>query len=82
MKKYKSMSPADRLQQGQGVVVMGIQYGLYLAASIALTVATGVYLWSVENDVDKYVCKSLNTGSGGTSATPNNDDYIKVNERF
>jgi hypothetical protein len=48
--KYKSMSPAARLEAGKGLVVMGIQFGLYLCASIALTVATGVYLWSKEID--------------------------------
>ena len=48
--KLKSMSPAARLEAGKGLVVMGIQFTLYLCASIALTVATGYFLWEKETD--------------------------------
>lgn len=46
--KYQSMSPAARLESGKGLVVMAIQFTLYLCASIALTIATGYYLWKKE----------------------------------
>lgn len=42
------MSPAARLESGKGLVVMAIQFTLYLCASIALTIATGYYLWKKE----------------------------------
>ena len=70
--KLKSMSPAARLEAGKGLVVMGIQFTLYLCASIALTVATGYYLWEKETDNK---CKASNDKN-----TLN--DLIDVMERF
>lgn len=64
MQKFKSMSPADRLKQGHNTTVMGIQYMLYLVAYTVLTVVTGFYLWHIENDPDKVVCTSVNSGRG------------------
>ena len=55
----KSMGPAARIELGVGVTILIIQYIAYLCASIALTVATGYYLWHVETDNQ---CSASNNG--------------------
>ena len=82
MEKFKSMSPAARLESGQGLVIFGIQYGLYLSASIALTVATGVYLWDKETDNQCYGQNDSKAVLPGIPPTVDEDDWIDVSQRF
>ena len=77
MEKYKSMSPAAKIKAGQGLAVLAVQYVLYLCASIALTIATGYYLWEVETD---RTCVASNEENG--APTNNSDDNFDVNGRF
>lgn len=74
MQKFKSMSPAERVASGGSIVFLVVQYTLYLCASIALTVATGVYLWDKEVDNE---CMAPNDWDDA-----NRDNYIDVSERF
>lgn len=78
MSKYASMSPAKRIETGKALAVMGIQYGLYLAASIALTIATGYYLWEKETDNE---CRAYNQ-KDQFQAMMDGEEVIKVHERF
>ena len=53
MDKYKKFSVTGNIgaDSSKGAkVVAALTYGLYLSASIALTVATGIYLWDKETD--------------------------------
>ena len=71
MNKAKSLSPAARIEAGTGRCLLFSQYLTYLAAAIAITVATGYYLWAVEvpvydsssADYNSYVCKAPTTDS-------------------
>lgn len=74
MNKLKSMSPAERAAAGAGLGLLCFQYFLYLAASIALTITTGYYLWA--KDVDN-VCKAPNSKD---EKDPNN--FVNVTDRF
>ena len=48
--KTKGLSYSARIEDGKHLKVMMIQFMLYLFAAIALTVATGIYLWDKEVD--------------------------------
>lgn len=54
---------------------MAIQFVLYLCASIALTVSTGVYLWDKETDTICYANEDKKQTIG-------DDDKTDVHERF
>ena len=87
MQRFKSMSPADRLKQGQNVTAMGIQYLLYLVAYTVLTVTTGFYLWQIEvpkkiSGYDTNDCVSINSNKGVITISDSKDDYIHVNDRY
>ena len=57
MQKFKSMTPAQRIQAGGSIVFILVQYTLYLCSAIALTIATGYYLWKEETENQ---CKAPN----------------------
>jgi hypothetical protein len=69
MEKYKTLTPSARIALGVGMKFLGFQYFVYLCANIALTVATGYYLWAVEVD---NVCIATNEKG-------NNSDDMRVN---
>lgn len=72
----KSMGPAARISAGQGIAILAVQYILYLCASIALTIATGYYLWKVETNNQ---CSASNNGESDTLAGKN---LTNVKDRF
>ena len=63
-----------RVEKGQKDLV-AVQFGIQLASSIAITVATGVYLWGFET-------KNHCSGPDTASDVNDRDNYINVSKRF
>ena len=69
------MRPSERVELETGRWLLFAQYFTYLAASIALTVATAYYLWNVETSDNGYSCTAPITSSSDSNT-------VNVTTRF
>ena len=71
------LSPVKRVEGGQQVKALTCTFFVWLIASIAITITSGVYLW--EYDTEK-ICKAPNSLSKRSIVFRN--EWVDVNRRF